>query len=114
MLAAKSVRSWVKQYQLNIYVDVNSDCTAADIHCCSSSLQLQMQISKALAGEKKLEPRSHAQASVEFAKKDRMQSCLPGEFEGTAAAPDPQRLAVQLEIARLKSVTGEKKLEPPC
>jgi len=114
MPSATSVRSSGKQYQLNIYVDVNSDRTAAEIHCCSFSYQLQIPISKALAGEKELEPRSHAQASLELEKKDRMRSCFTADFEGTAAAPNSNRLAVQLEMTRFKSVAGEKKLEPPC
>ena len=106
MRTAKSVRLQGKQYQLNIYVsvnsectaadiNVNSDCTAADIHCCSFSIRLQLPISKALAREQKLQLRSHAQALLDFAKKYWMQSCLAAELEGTPSTPNPQQLAVQ-------------------
>ena len=74
----------------------------------NSSLQPHVLISKALAEEKKLEPQSHAQASLEFEKNDRMENGLVTEVEGTAAAPNPYQLAVQLIITRSKSVIGEK------
>ena len=49
---AESVRSSMKQHELNIYYIVNSDRTAPKVHCCSCSIQLQMTTSKTLAGEK--------------------------------------------------------------